>query len=252
MNMDTKLYLDSLVKAYENVDFIKDDPIQFPHRFKNKFDIEIAGFLAAMFAYGKREVFIAKLNILFEKMGNSPYEFILKFDENNHILDDFDYRFSVGVDLVQIVLILKELYKNGESLESLFSYGWSVSNSVKDMLQVVIDYFYSRVKLPVTKGFYHLLPNPSKGSACKRLNMFLRWMIRGGCVDLAIWNFMPKSELLIPLDVHVANVSRKIGILKRKQNDFISVLEIMKELKSFDSNDPVKYDFAMFGYGVNS
>ena len=252
IDTDIKSYLDKLVETYETEDFIKSDPIQFPHRFEKKFDIEIAGFLAAMFAYGKREVFIAKLNILFDKMGNSPYEFILNFDENNHLLDDFDYRFSIGVDLVQIVLIIKELYKSGESLEMLFHHGWDVSNSVKGMLQVVIDYFYSRVNLSVTKGFYHLLPNPSKGSACKRLNMFLRWMIRGGSVDLGIWNFMPASELLIPLDVHVANVSRQIGILKRKQNDFLSVLEIMKELKTFDADDPVKYDFAMFGYGVNN
>ena len=250
--MDTKLYLDELVKTSETEDFIKDDPVQFPHRFKDKNDIEIAAFLASIFAYGKREVFISKLNILFNKMDNKPYDFILGFSKENHILDDFDYRFSVGVDIVQIVLILHSLYKSGESLESLFKYGWENTKSVKGMLQTVIDYFYGRVTLPVTKGFYHLLPNPSKGSACKRLNMLLRWLVRDGAVDLGIWTFMPKSELLIPLDVHVAKISRKIGILNRSQNDYNSVLEIMAHLKSFDSVDPVKYDFAMFGYGVNN
>ena len=107
--MDTKLYLDELVKTYETEDFIKDDPVQFPHRFKDKNDIEIAAFLASIFAYGKREVFISKLNILFNKMDNKPYDFILGFSKKNHILDDFDYRFSVGVDIVQIVLILHSL-----------------------------------------------------------------------------------------------------------------------------------------------
>lgn len=250
--MNTKLYLDELVNTYETKDFIKDDPVQFPHRFKDKKDIEIAAFLASIFAYGKREVFISKLNILFERMNNKPYEFVCGFNENNHILDDFDYRFSVGVDIVQIVLILKDLYKSGETLETLFAYGWSTTKSVQGMLQVVVDYFYSRTTLLVTKGFYHLLPNPSKKSACKRLNMLLRWLVRDGAVDLGIWKFMPKSELLIPLDVHVAKISRRLGILERSQNDYGAVIELMEKLKEFDSVDPVKYDFAMFGYGVNN
>lgn len=250
--MDTKLYLDKLAQTYETVDFIKDDPIQFPHRFKDKKDIEIAAFLASIFAYGKREVFISKLNILFEKMENKPLDFILNFDLSNHCLDDFDYRFSVGIDLVQILLILKGLYSSGESLESLFWYGWNQSKTIKGMLQTVIDYFYARVTLPVSKGFYHLLPNPAKNSACKRLNMLLRWLVREGVVDLGVWKFMPKSELLIPLDIHVAKVSRSIGLLTRSQNDYGSVMELMKKLKEFDPIDPVKYDFAMFGFGVNS
>ena len=250
--MNVKLYLDDLVEKYECFDFVNDDPIQFIHRFDKKNDIEIAAFLTSIFSYGKREVFISKLNFLFEIMGNEPYNFILNFDENNHSLDNFSYRFSVGVDLVQIIFILKMLYSTSESLESLFAAGWKMHGSVKKMLQYVIDYFYSRVTLPVTKGFYHLLPNPSKGSACKRLNMFLRWMIRDGFVDLGIWDFMPKSDLLIPLDVHVAKISRSLGLLKRKQNDFLAVLELTERLKCFDSNDPVKYDFAMFGYGVNN
>ena len=250
--MNTKLYLDELTKTYETKDFIKDDPVQFPHRFNKKEDVEIAAFLASIFAYGKREVFVSKLNILFEKMNNNPLEFVLNFDENNHILDDFDYRFSVGIDIVQIVLILKLLYTSGESLEALFKYGWKQSHNVKEMLVCAVDYFYSRVTLPVTKGFYHLLPNPAKNSACKRLNMFLRWMVRDGEVDLGIWKFMPKSELLIPLDVHVAKISRKLGLLTRSQNDYKALLELMENLKKFDSKDPVKYDFAMFGYEVNN
>lgn len=247
----TKKYLDMLVETYETKDFIKDDPVQFPHRFNEKNDIEIASFLASIFAYGKREVFIGKLNTLFERMEQKPYEFVMKFDEKNHILDDFDYRFSVGIDLVQIIFILKTLYTSNESLETLFAYGWKNTKTIQGTLQTVIDYFYSRVTMPVTKGFYHLLPNPAKKSACKRLNMLLRWLVRNGEVDLGIWRFMPKSELFIPLDVHVAKVSRELGLLDRSQNDYGAVIELMERLKEFDPSDPVKYDFAMFGYGVN-
>ena len=158
MDINTKQYMDMLVETYETTDFIKDDPIQFPHRYKNKADIEIAGFLASIFAYGKREVFIKKLNILFEKMNNQPYEYIKTFNIDNNSLDDFDYRFSIGVDIKQIVLILHSLYSSGESLETLFEYGWKNTGTVAGMLQTAVDYFYARVTLPVTKGFYHLLP----------------------------------------------------------------------------------------------
>ena len=245
-------YLDKLVETYETPEFVKDDPVQYMHRCKDKRDIEIAAFIAAMFAYGKREAFIAKLNILFERMQNKPYEFVMNFDESSTSVDDIDYRFSRGIDIKQILLILKELYKSGNSLESLFADGWQRYREVAGMLQVVIDYFYARVTLPVTKGFYHLLPDPSKKSACKRLNMFLRWMVRKSCVDFGIWKFMKPSDLLIPLDVHVARISRELGLLKRKQNDYAAVKELSAKLKELDANDPVKYDFAMFGYGVNN
>lgn len=250
--MNTKLYLDELVETYENEDFIKDDPIQFIHRVKSREDTEIAAFIASMFAYGKREAFINKLNILFEKMNEKPLEFVLAYTPDNHSLDDFDYRFSVGIDIAQIVLILKELYSSGQTLETLFKHGYEQTHTIKGMLQCVIDYFYSRVELPVTKGFYHLLPNPAKNSACKRLNMFLRWMVRDGGVDLGLWKFISKSELIIPLDVHVAKVSRSLGLLKRKQNDYQAAVELTQKLREFCPEDPVKYDFAMFGYGVNN
>lgn len=249
--MNTKEYMDKLVKEYETENFIDADPVRFIHKLNEKKDIEIAGFIAAAFAYGSRKAFIPKLNHLYTIMNEKPYEFVMNFTKENHSLDDFNYRFSKGVDIVQILLILKELYKT-ESLEKLFEHGWKQHGNVKGMQQTVIDYFYSRVELPVTKGFYHLLPNPSKNSACKRLNMFLRWMIRGGCVDHGIWKFMKPSNLLIPLDVHVARVSRNLGLITRKQNDYRTVIELTEKLKEFDPQDPVKYDFAMFGYGVNN
>ena len=134
----------------------------------------------------------------------------------------------------------------------LFEYGYKQTKSVKGMFQTVIDYFYSKVTMPVTQGFYHLLPNPKKNSAMKRMCMFLRWMVRKGNVDFGIWNFIPASELIIPLDVHVARLSRELGLLTKNNNDFSAVTQLMQNLSMLDKNDPVKYDFALFGYGIEN
>ncbi len=248
-----KTQLDNYVKQYETVDFIKDDPVQFVHRFKDKNDIEIAGFIASMFAYGKREVFISKLNYIFNLMNNKPFEFIKSFNYKENNIKNCDYRFSKDCDLIEVLRILNILYSEKETLESLFKYSYSQNNDVWNMFQGVVDYFYARVnKDKITKGFYHLLPNPAKKSALKRMNMLLRWFIRTGCVDIGIWNFIPKSELLIPLDTHSAKIGRLLGLLKRNDNTYESVIELTENLKSFDRSDPVKYDFALFGYGVNN
>ncbi len=245
-----KTQLDKYIIEYETKDFIKDDPIQFIHRFKNQNDIEIAGFIASMFAYGKREVFIEKLNHIFNSMNNQPLEYVKSFDYKNHNLKNCNYRFSKDCDLIQILKILNILYSENETIESLFKY--SYNGDIWEMFQGVVDYFYSRTDKNITNGFYHLLPNPKKKSALKRLNMLLRWFVRKSEVDIGIWNFIPKSELLIPLDTHVAKISRKLGLLKRNDNGYESVIELTNNLKTFDSNDPIKYDFALFGYGINN
>lgn len=251
--MITKQKLDSLVTKYETTEFIKDDPIQFPHMFKNKNDIEIAGFLASMFSYGSRKAFIPKLYELFNVMNMKPYEYILNFNYKDKDLDNFDYRFSKGCDIKEIILILQKLYKHeNSSLEALFKHGWQTHKSIKEMLITVCDYFYSNVQNEVTKGFYHLIPDANKSSALKRMNMFLRWMIRKSTVDIGVWSFLPTSELIIPLDVHVGRLSVETGLIDKSNGDFKTALEITGILKNFDSNDPVKYDFALFGYGVNN
>jgi len=242
--------LDMLCEKYENPDFIYDDPIQFPHLYVYKKDIEIAGFLASAFAYGKREAFIEKLNILFEAMGNSPEAFLKNFSPETSKFKGFDYRFSKAEDLINLLKILSKLYEKS-SLEELFAYGYEQTKSIKGMLQVVVDYFYSNCD-NLSKGFCHLLPNPQKGSALKRFNMYLRWMVRSGSVDFGIWTFIKPSDLLIPLDTHVARISKELGFLKRNSNDFQAVCEITDELKKLDAEDPIKYDFALFGYGVNN
>ena len=258
--MITKSEIDKLVKDFETEEFIKDDPVRFPNRFKSKNDIEIAGFIASLVAYGRRDVFTKKLDTLFNIAQNEPLNFILNFEPQ--IIGDFNYRFGKPQDFAEIFLIMKELYAKDGGLEELFKYGYNQqktaessgnnkNNGTSLMFQTVSDYFYARVKNEIGQGFYFMLPDPKKGGAMKRMSMFLRWMVRKGPVDFGIWNFMPASELYIPLDVHVARISREMGLLTRNANDFKAVIELTENLKKFDPQDPVKYDFAMFGYGVN-
>lgn len=167
------------------------------------------------------------------------------------ILGDFNYRFGKPEDFAQIFTIMRELYTKDGGLEELFKFGYEKGKPER-LFQTVTDYFYSRADENAGQGFYFMIPNPAKGGAMKRMSMFLRWMVRKGPVDFGIWDFMPPSELLIPLDVHVARISREMGLLTRKQNDFKAVIELTNNLKKFDPQDPVKYDFAMFGFGVNN
>ena len=244
-----KEFLDRLVKKYETKDFIKDDPIRFPHRYIAKNDVEISALISALFAFGKREAFIQKLDFLFDVMQNEPYNFICAFDSKDESLKNFVYRFVKGFDLICFLESLNKLYcRDNSSIGELFFEG----KQKKCMLEYASNYFYSCLNCKPKLGFCHLFARPQNGGAMKRMNMFLRWMVRKGPVDLGIWDFMPTSKLLIPLDTHVARLSREMGLLTRKANDFKSVIEITENLKNFDSNDPVKYDFAMFGYGVNN
>lgn len=248
--MITKSKLDNLVKKYEVRSFTDSDPSQFLRRYKNEQDIEIASFIAAIFAFGKREAFIEKLNFIFKKMGSSPYKFILNFDGKG--FEGFKYRFIKEEDLVDLLFCLKKLYCSKKTLKILFEYGYKTSGDVKGMLQVVVDYFYSNAQNPKSSGFKHLLPDPKKGSAMKRFCMFLRWMVRDGEVDLGLWDFIPKSELIIPMDTHVIQQAQKMGLLNSPKANIKTAQKLTEILKQFDPNDPVKYDFALFGYGIDN
>ena len=257
MKIITKNELDSLVEKYENEDFIKDDPIQFLYKGKNKEEMELYGFIASLLAYGSRNVFIKKLNEIFSYAEGD----LLGFIKNGKFscLKGVEYRFSKENDIIPIFKTLSALYNESKGLEELFEFSWiqpplylPLSERQQIFLQLVADFFYSRASKTVGQGFYHMLPNPSNGGAMKRMNMFLRWMVRKGPVDAGIWNFMHSKDLLIPLDVHVARVSREMGLLQRKSNDFKAVIELTEKLKEFCPEDPVKYDFAMFAYGIES
>ena len=244
--MITKVEFDKLHQKYETENFINDDPVRFCHRFADKKDIEIAGFISSLLAYGRRDIFIKKLEELFTIAQNEPYNFITSFEPK--VLKDFNYRFGKTEDFIVIFNILKNLYNKNSSLEELFQYGYENNDN---LFIPVSDYFYSNAK-EISQGFLFMIPNANKGSAMKRMCLYLRWMVRKSCVDMGIWDFMPKSDLLIPLDTHVARISRNLGLLERKQNDFKAVKELTENLKQFCSDDPVKYDFALFGYGVQN
>ena len=255
--MITRTELDNLVKKYETIDFIKDDPIQFPHRGRSKCkeEMELYGFIASLFAYGNRKIFIKKLDDIFLKADNDLLGFIKNGDFS--VFKGVEYRFSKDNDIIPIFEILSKLYNESRGLDELFQYGWTHPSSYPSSLerkqlffQTVVDYFYSNAPETVGQGFYHMIPNPQNGGAMKRMNMFLRWMVRKGPVDLGVWEFIKPSELLIPLDVHVARVSREMGLLTRKSNDFKAVIELTNQLKNICPEDPIKYDFAMFGFGV--
>lgn len=238
-----KSKLDRLVEKYETSDFIKSDPIRIPHRFLDKTDIEISAFISCLFAFGRREMFLKKLEYLFS-LCDTPLSLIHDYKKFN--FDNFVYRFIKSYDLVELLKILNKLYfTDKSSLAELFY-------EKKDRFKRVSNYFYSNCKNSKSVGFCFMFARPEKGSALKRINMFLRWMVRDGTVDFGIWNFIKKSELYIPLDTHVAKLSREFGLLKRKQNDFKAVEELTNKLREFDENDPVKYDFALFGLGVDS
>lgn len=243
-----KQMLDNLVKKYETKDFIKDDPVQFAHRFKDKKDIEIASFIAALFAFGKRAAFIQKLNMLFSIMQNEPHNFICDFRGNEKVLSGFVYRFVNDNDLMCFLSGLNRLYViDKSSLGELFYEG----KKRKEMLSWASHYFYGCLCHAPNPGFCHLFARPEKGGAMKRMNMYLRWMVRCGPVDVGLWDFIKPAELMIPLDVHVGKVSRSLGLLQRRANDFKAVVELTEKLKELDPDDPIKYDFALFGAGVS-
>jgi len=247
--MITKTKLEELAEKYETSDFIKDDPIQFPHRFEKPEDIEISAFLSSIVAFGSRKAFIGKLDELFKIMENKPLEFVLNF--NPESIKGFKYRIFKNSDLIEVFFILNRLYSQYGGLKKLFEYGFKQDNTILTMLKVVVDYFYLNVKHDVGRGFYNMIPNPKNKGSMKKMNLFLRWMVRKPPVDLGIWDFIPSSKLLIPLDVHVSRISREMGLLERNVDDFKAVLELTENLKKIDPNDPVKFDFAIFGLGVN-
>ena len=248
--MISKFELDRLAEKYETKDFIKDDPVQFIHRYKNKQDIELAGFISSLFAYGNRKMFIKKLDDLFNRTNHDVLNYVKNGDFKN--LKGFEYRFSKDYDIIPIFDILHNLYTESNGLEELFSYYFieDRGENYDHFLDKVVDYFYARAPKNAGQGFYHMIPNPKNCGAMKRMNMYLRWMVRKSAVDKGIWTFMKPKDLYIPLDVHVARQSRDMGLLNRKSNDYKATKELTQKLKEFSSEDPIKYDFALFAFGV--
>lgn len=246
---DLQSFLDEKAAYYNQPVFIETDPLQIPHQFSVKEDIEIAGLLSATIAWGNRKMIIQNAQRMMELMGNSPYDFVLSHQEKDlKPLESFVHRTFNGVDFISFIKGLHHIYRNCGGLETVFAQHVQDNN-----LHHSIHHFKQRLfEVPHASRSHKHVADPLAGSAAKRLHLFLRWMVRNDHkgVDLGIWKSIPSSSLSCPLDVHSGKVARKLGLLTRSQNDFKAVQELDVNLRKLDPIDPVKYDFALFGLGV--
>jgi len=272
-----KDFLDFKVDQYNRPNFIMNDPICIPHQYTAKQDIEIAAFFAAILAWGQRKTIINKCNELFSRMDYQPYQFVLHHGNADlKGLLGFKHRTFNDTDLLYFVAFFKQHYLHSTSLETAFlpqqefnpaylsgELESEVKLSSSACMLGELEYFTAEKALNHFRAYFFSLEDfprrtikhissPKQKSTCKRLNMFLRWMVRkDNCgVDFGLWNTIPTSALVCPCDVHVDRVSRRLGLIKRKQTDWLTAVELTEKLKEFDANDPVKYDFALFGLGV--
>lgn len=246
---ELKDFLDSKVEQYNNPKFIESDPIQVPHLFNKKEDIEIAAFLTATIAWGNRKSIIKNAKQMMQLLDNSPYDFVMNHQETDlEQLLPFVHRTFNGNDFIQFTKCLRHIYKTHLGLESVFS-KHAETNSIQQSIHHFKKAFFEIEHLPRTQKH---ISDPLKNSAAKRINMFLRWMVRrdNAGVDFGIWASLSPTQLSCPLDVHSGNVARKLGLLTRKQNDAKALFELDTALRKLDQKDPVKYDFALFGLGV--
>lgn len=244
---ELKDFLDEKVRIYNSPVFIENDPIQLPHRFTKKEDIEIIGLLVSTIAWGNRVSIIKNGEKLIKLMGNNPHDFILDYNSPKTLLP-FVHRTFNAIDLDYFFRTLKQFYQKG-GLEFAFR----ENENIPGVKGRIYNFREAFLNIQHEARSEKHLSNPVKGSAAKRLNMFLRWMVRkDNCgVDFGIWNSIPMSDLYIPLDVHTGNIARQLGLLKRDKNDWQALEELQEILRSFDPIDPVKYDFALFGIGAN-
>lgn len=245
-----KEFLEEKYFLYNRPEFIDTDPIQIPHLFSKKGDIEISGFLAATIAWGNRKNIIKSALRMMSLINHAPADFVLNASEKDlDIFNNYVYRTFNSIDLKFFIKSLQNIYKNHGGLGRFFENSYSKSGDIK---QCLIEFYKLFFNLPHHERTRKHLANVERKSAAKRMNMFLRWMVRRDDkgIDFGLWEKIPPKALYLPLDVHTGNVGRKLGLLKRKQNDWKSVKEITDMLKTFDANDPIKYDYALFGLGV--
>lgn len=242
--------LEEKTRQYNCPDFIETDPIQIPRQFAQKENIELAGFLAATIAWGQRATIIKNGKWLMEAMDHDPYAFLLNTSEDEWLhFEGFKHRTFNGVDCRYFLRSLKNIYENHGGLEAVFTNGFRKEESVAGALRYFRKVFFEVAGEGRTQKH---IANIDKNASAKRLNMYLRWMVRrdDAGVDFGIWTDIPMSALLLPLDVHTSKQARQLGLLERKQDDWKAVLEVSERLRQFDPNDPVKYDFALFGLGA--
>jgi uncharacterized protein (TIGR02757 family) len=244
-----KVFFDEKVQLYGCQSFIPSDPVSIPHLFTQKQDIEIAGFFSAIFSWGNRTTIINKSKELLNLMDMSPYQFCLHASPSMlRALKGFKHRTFNADDLYYFIHFLQQHYQQHDSLETAFLRGLeSEDATIENGLKSFRAYFFSFEHLKRTEKH---IASPAQQSACKRLNMFLRWMVRKDAVDFGLWKSIKPSQLVCPLDLHVFRVAKKLGLINRPQPDWLAATELTQHLRAFDADDPVKYDFALFSLGI--
>ncbi len=248
---EIKELLDDLYRRYNTPDFIAPDPISIPHSFSRNEDIEISGFFASVIAWGNRKAIVKSANRMMDYMGREPYRFVTEASiKEIESLSTFVHRTFSGEDFKAFVLMMRAVCAGYGSLGNFFEQKYTETGDIRRVLSLFRTEFLSAEHNPHADKH---ISSIDKGAACKRLCMYLRWMVRkdNGGVDFGIWSKIPASALYLPLDVHSGNISRKLGLLRRKQSDWKAVEEVTSALRTFDPSDPAKYDFALFGVGIN-
>lgn len=256
---DLKRILDHLYDDYNFDERMSHDPVQFPHLYNDPRDIEISAFISSCLAYGRVELFMPVIRGILERMGKSPYEFVFNLDlKKRYLFSGIKYRFNSSDDIVCLIYVISVILNRYGSLENLFKLHQredeqDISSGLKGMIETMLNIdttpVYGRDIRP--EGFLQFFPLPQKGSACKRMNLFLRWMIRDRDIDFGIWKGIGKSRLIIPLDTHIARISKCLGFTKRKSRDWKMAVEITEALRGLDAEDPLKYDFALCHHGIS-
>lgn len=247
-----KSILDEAYLRHHNADFIQNDPLQIPHQFTTLQDIEIMAFFASILAWGQRTTIINNCKKLVALFDGKPYHFIIHHQEEDlKRFEDFKHRTFNATDLLYFIAFLRQHYEKYESLETAFSVHLEPGDATVEKALIGFHNYFTSLDYFPARTRKHIA-TPARNSACKRLNMFLRWMVRSDSenIDFGIWKTIKPSQLLCPLDVHVERQARSLGLIERTQSDFKTVLELTQNLKQLDADDPVKYDFALFGMGI--
>ena len=251
-----KNILEKLYNRYNHRDLIKPDPLQFVYNYTQERDMEIAGLLSAVLAYGRVEQIQSSLTKLFRMIGKSPYEFVMNFNHTQREkLSGFKHRFSTGDDIADLLKLLKEILREYERIEKYFLQGYSGTD--ENIIPALTKFCDSLLKIHASenngktnRGLKYLLVSPSNGSACKRLNLFLRWMVRDDQVDVGIWKSVDKAKLIVPIDVHMGRLCKFLGFHNNKTISLKTAVEITKQFAKIETSDPVKYDFALSRIGI--
>jgi len=248
--------LKRLYARYNRREFIGSDPLQFVYRYSNRADMEIAGFLAAELAYGRVQQIEKSLTNLFGRMRESPYAFVRDFGKaQRRSLTGFKHRFTTGQAISDLLQLLREVFEESGSIEKHFLLGYSEDDkniipALSKFCDSLLDMYTKTHNGCVSRGLSYLLPRPTAGSACKRLNLFLRWMVRNDDVDVGLWKSVDKARLIVPIDVHMARLCRLLGLYPQKTVSLSTAVKITESFIEIEPTDPVKYDFALTRIGI--